>query len=208
MTTKRLTATVPSIGDAIEALNDLCACLTAEFKNILDLSAELAARDSIRVDSITQVLYCEYSLRRSRANPLQHFDGRTMKIIQDLDMAQKRAVVAKQIQSLRREARNKAQSLLGKRGSLSRGCDRSLTSGHLDTLEILLLLLWRHLRYYSEVRPTGSQIQVSTPHITRLVTSMDVESFREEVPRKLSALLQRLDALNVVNVSRFTRYPR
>lgn len=123
-------------------------------------------------------------------------------------MAQKRALVAKQIQTLRREVRNKAQSLLGKQDSLSRGCDSSLTPGHPDTLEILLLLLWRHLRYYSEARPAGSQIQVSTPHITRLVTSMDVESFREEVPRKLSTLLQRLDALNMVNVSRFTRYPR
>ena len=118
-------------------------------------------------------------------------------------MAQKRALVAKQIQTLRREVRNKAQSLLGKQDSLSRGYDRLLTSGHLDTLEILLLLLWRHLRYYSEARPAGSQIQASTPHITRLVTSMDVESFRAEVPRKLSALLQRLDALNVVNCFSF-----
>lgn len=57
VTAKQFTATVPSIGDAIEALNDLCTCLTTEFKNIVDLSAELAARDSIRVDSITQVRY-------------------------------------------------------------------------------------------------------------------------------------------------------
>lgn len=80
-----------------------------------------------------------------------------------------------------------------------------LTLGHLDTLEILLLLLWRHLQYYIEARPTGSQIQASTPHITRLVTSMDAESFRTEVPRKLSALLQRLDALKVVNLTHTSR---
>jgi len=157
----RFYATVPSIGDAIEALNDLSVCLTAALKNIADLSAELAARDSIRVDSITQI-----------------FDAGTIKIMQHLDTAQKRALVAKKIQTLRYEARNKAQSLL-------------------DTLEILLLLLWRHLQYYIEAKPAGSQIQASTPHITRLVTSMDAESFRAEVPRKLSALLQRLDSLDV-----------
>jgi len=39
---------------------------------------------------------------------------------------------------------------------------------------------------------------VSTLHITRLVTSIDVESFKAEVPRKLSALLQRSDALDGV----------
>jgi hypothetical protein len=73
-----------------------------------------------------------------------------------------------------------------------------ITFGFVDTLEILLLLLWRHLQYYTEAKPAGSQIQASTPHITRLVTSMDVESFRVEIPRKLSTLLQRLDALDVV----------
>ena len=49
------TATVPSVGDAIAALDDLCTCLTTTFKNVIDLSAELAARDSIRVDTINQV---------------------------------------------------------------------------------------------------------------------------------------------------------
>lgn len=68
----------------------------------------------------------------------------------------------------------------------------------LDTLEILLLLLWRHLQYYTEARPTESQIRASTPHIMRLVTSIDAESFRTDVPRKLSTLLQRLDVLDVV----------
>jgi len=34
---------------------------------------------------------------------------------------------------------------------------------------------------------------------------MDAESFRTEVPRKLSALLQRLDALKVVNLTHMSR---
>ena len=58
-------------------------------------------------------------------------------------MAQERAVAVNKIQTLRHETRNEAQSLLGEQESWLRV--RSLTFGHLDTLEILLLLLWRHL---------------------------------------------------------------
>lgn len=121
--------------------------------------------------------------------------------MRDLDTAQKRALAAKKIQALRHEARDEAQSLLGGQHPWLYGYNHMLTTfGFTDTLEILLLLLWRHLQYYTEAKPAGAQIQASTPHITRLVTSMDVESFRVEVPRKLSALLQRLDALDVVIV--------
>jgi len=120
-------------------------------------------------------------------------------------MAQKRALVAKKVQTLRHEARDSARSLLGEQNSRFCEYDRFFIFDHVDTLEILLLLLWRHLQYYVEARPAGSQIQVSTPHITRLVTSMDVESFKAEVPRKLSALLQRLDALDGVIVFRTSR---
>lgn len=116
--------------------------------------------------------------------------------MQDLDIAQKRALIARRIQTLRHEARNKAQSLLGAQGpniawSLFIVCPA-------DTLEIMLLLLWRHLQYYTDVKPVGSQVQASTPHITRLVASMDLESFKAEVLRKLGSLLQRLDTLDVV----------
>lgn len=119
--------------------------------------------------------------------------------MQDLDAVQRRALVTKKIQTLRHEARNKAQSLLGE--SDWQEIVLTLTSDNPDTLEILLLLLWRHLQYYTEAKHDGSQIQGSTPHITRLVTSMDVEMFRAEVPRRLSALLQRLDVLDVVNTT-------
>jgi len=123
-------------------------------------------------------------------------------------MTQKRAAVARKIQTLRYEARNKAQNLFGERDSQFRKYERLLTFCHADTLEILLLLLWRHLQYYTEARPAGSQIQASTPHIARLVTSMDVELFKTEVPRKLSALLQRLDTLDMVIIIRMSQHTR
>ena len=48
-------ATVPTIGDAIEALDDLCEDLKNALKRIADLSAELASKDHIRVDNIHEV---------------------------------------------------------------------------------------------------------------------------------------------------------
>lgn len=118
-------------------------------------------------------------------------------------MAQRRALAAKRIQTLRLEAQNEAQSLLGGLRSWLYGYYNLLIAfGFTGTLEILLLLLWRHLQYYTEAKPTGSQIRASSPHITRLVASMDAESFRVEVLRKLSALLQRLDMLDVVIIVR------
>lgn len=48
-------ATVPTVGDAIDALNHLCDDLANSLKQIVDLSAELSARDYIRVDNIEEV---------------------------------------------------------------------------------------------------------------------------------------------------------
>jgi nuclear pore complex protein Nup205 len=48
-------ATIPTVGDAIEALNGLCDDLSATLKQIADLSAELSSRDHIRVDNIQEV---------------------------------------------------------------------------------------------------------------------------------------------------------
>lgn len=52
---RRDIATVPTIGDAMEALDDLCENLTNALKRIADLSAELASREHIRVDNIQEV---------------------------------------------------------------------------------------------------------------------------------------------------------
>jgi hypothetical protein len=46
---------MPTVGDAVEALNDLCLDLTDALQQIADLSAELASRDHVRVDNIQEV---------------------------------------------------------------------------------------------------------------------------------------------------------
>lgn len=49
------TATVPTIGDAIEALDEFCRDLAHVLLRIVDLSAEIANKDHIRVDNIQEV---------------------------------------------------------------------------------------------------------------------------------------------------------
>lgn len=48
-------ATVPTIGDAIEALDSFCRDLAHVLLRIVDLSAELANKDHIRADNIQEV---------------------------------------------------------------------------------------------------------------------------------------------------------
>ena len=50
-----LVATVPTVGDAIEALTDFCDELMETLKQMAVLSAELDARDHVQVDDIRQV---------------------------------------------------------------------------------------------------------------------------------------------------------
>ena len=55
------TATVPTIGDAIEALDEFCRDLAHVLLRIVDISAELASKDHIRVDNIEEVrIRCIY----------------------------------------------------------------------------------------------------------------------------------------------------
>jgi ABC-type transporter Mla subunit MlaD len=48
-------ATIPTVGDALDALNALCDDLTHTLKQIADLSAELAACEHVSVENIGEV---------------------------------------------------------------------------------------------------------------------------------------------------------
>jgi len=51
----RLVATVPTVGDAIEALTDFCDELLETLKQMSVINAELEARDHVQVGDIRQV---------------------------------------------------------------------------------------------------------------------------------------------------------
>ncbi|KAF8130340.1 nucleoporin Nup186/Nup192/Nup205 [Boletus edulis] len=86
----RVIATIPTVGDAIEALNSLCDDLAATLKQIADLSAELSSRDHIRVDTIQEVAF-----------------------LQDLDIAQKRSLIHQAYQRLKIEFQDEVKTVLG-----------------------------------------------------------------------------------------------
>jgi hypothetical protein len=50
--TRETVATIPTVGDALDALNALCGDLAHTLKQIVDLSAELAAQEHVSVDNI------------------------------------------------------------------------------------------------------------------------------------------------------------
>lgn len=52
-----LLATIPTFGDALEALNSLCQDLSTTLKQVSDISAELSAKELIAVDNIQEVCF-------------------------------------------------------------------------------------------------------------------------------------------------------
>jgi hypothetical protein len=56
-----LAATVPTVGDTIEALTDLCDDLVETLKQITAINTELDARDHVQIEDIRQVGYATLS---------------------------------------------------------------------------------------------------------------------------------------------------
>ncbi|KAJ7279033.1 hypothetical protein C8J57DRAFT_1434189 [Mycena rebaudengoi] len=155
------TATIPTVGDALEALNELCGSLTETLRQILDLSAELASKEHINV------------LRD--ADP---------EFLRDLDIAQKRTLISRELERDRKAAQNDARTLLG-------------------TMEMVLLLLWRHLVYYAEGHHANNppaNAKASTMHAMRFLSTPEPEAFRLDVAKRLVPTLQRLAAIDLANV--------
>jgi len=72
--------------------------------------------------------------------------------------------------------------------------------GILDTHEMLLLLLWRHLEYYANPQSMDNPLQQATS-VMRLPAIPNQNEFREEVKKRLNPLLQRISSLEFVSSS-------
>ncbi|KAF8622638.1 hypothetical protein AX15_006886 [Amanita polypyramis BW_CC] len=163
-------ATVPTMGDAIEALNDLCSGLAEMLKQIADLSAELAARDHIGVENILDVI--------QDVHP---------SIIQELDIAQKRQLIYQELEKIRARTTREAKTQFA-------------------VIEMLLLLIWRHIEYYTDPDNAGhgetwkgslSASHTMSTALRFLAAPPEPLVFKEEVGKRLSLMLQRLSLLNV-----------
>ncbi|KAF7373366.1 hypothetical protein MSAN_00546200 [Mycena sanguinolenta] len=163
-------ATIPTVGDALDALNTLCGDLAQTLKQIADLSAELAAREHVSVENIGELL--------PDADPV---------FLRALDIPQKRALVCRELARERRVAESEARTLLG-------------------TLEMVLLLLWRHLVYYAEGQhmnapnpPSSENLRGSTttPNPLRFLSPPEPEAFRTDIAQRLAPVLARLAGLDL-----------
>ncbi|KAH9982000.1 nucleoporin Nup186/Nup192/Nup205 [Russula compacta] len=159
----RFIATVPTVGDAIEALADFCDELLETLKQMTVISAELETRDHVQVEDIRQIV------------ALEDIDA-----LGDLDIGQKRALICRELERVL-------------------GCARDMANILLSALEMMLLLLWRHIAYYCESRHVNNpNMKVSTAAVLRSVPQPDDgTAFREDAARRLSHVLDRLVQLNL-----------
>jgi nuclear pore complex protein Nup205 len=72
----------------------------------------------------------------------------------------------------------------------------------IDTLEMLLLLLWRHLAYYSDGHhhQGDSKLKASSTQAMRFLSTPEPSAFRMEVRKKLATALQRLASQDLVSL--------
>ncbi|GLB44615.1 putative nuclear pore complex scaffold, nucleoporins 186/192/205 [Lyophyllum shimeji] len=170
--------TIPTIGDALEALNTLCTELAHTLKQISDLDAELAAPGHIGVNNIGEVV-----------------KGVHASLLHDLDITQKRQLICDMLENIKRDATKEARVLL-------------------DTTEMLLLLIWRHVQHYTSpaaalptappplsssalFHSTKSQGTMGMNTAMRFLTAPDPENFKAEVGRRLGPALSRLEGLDL-----------
>ncbi|KAG6837755.1 hypothetical protein H0H93_001682 [Arthromyces matolae] len=173
-------ATIPTVGDAISAVNSLSIELSRILKQIADFGAEVASRDQIAVDKITDIV------------PDIHIS-----LLQELDVVQKRQLISEEFANVRRLAIRDARVLL-------------------DTTEMLLLLLWRHIQHYASATAAlpapsaslslSSLYNSSKPQnpmnaTMRLLSSPDPETFKEDVIRRLGPVLMKLEGLDLKTAS-------
>ncbi|KAF8890672.1 nucleoporin Nup186/Nup192/Nup205 [Infundibulicybe gibba] len=149
-------ATIPTIGNALEALNNFCGDLTETLKQIADLSAELSSKDHIGVDNIQEIVQDIH-----------------LTVLQDLDIGQKRSLIYQELERMRADVKHDAKVLL-------------------DSTEMLLLLVWRHLGYYTD----GHHKLNKPTHAMKFISEPEPETLRADVGRQLSPALQRLADLN------------
>jgi nuclear pore complex protein Nup205 len=126
--------------------------------------------------------------------------------LRSLDIPQKRALVCRELARERRVAESEARALLGAFPLAL--ATIPVNEGDVGTLEMVLLLLWRHLVYYAEGQhmnspnppPTtngGSSLRASTAHALRFLSPPEPEAFRSDVAQRLAPVLTRLAGLDL-----------
>jgi nuclear pore complex protein Nup205 len=160
------TATVPTVGDALIALDDLCHDLAETLKQISDISAELANKHQIGLDNSQELL--------REIDPA---------LLRDLEIEQQRSLLCEELEHIRSNSKRDAKVTL-------------------DTLEMLLLLIWRHLEYYAEPSHMNMPpVKATVTNAMRLLATSEPDVFRQEVGVKIQPALQRLAGIELDSVA-------
>lgn len=91
-----LTATVPTVGDALQALEFISEDISTTLRQISDLGAELANKDHIVIENIKEILRNVH-----------------VTLLQELDIEQKRSLICQEIERVRQVAKATAKILFG-----------------------------------------------------------------------------------------------
>ncbi|KAH9922299.1 nucleoporin Nup186/Nup192/Nup205 [Epithele typhae] len=158
----RFVATVPTVGDAVDFIGDMCSDLSGVLLRIADLSAELASPDAIRVDNIHDVVHVSDA-----------------SLLDNLDMRQRQNIVARELVQWRTRAKRRAQTIL-------------------DSIEMLTLLVWRHLGFYLDGKHVDNpDLKGALAHTLRLASAPPPDVLRADAERKLAPMLEALTALDL-----------
>ncbi|KAF7795183.1 hypothetical protein EIP86_006332 [Pleurotus ostreatoroseus] len=152
----RYLAVAPSVGDAIDALGYVHEGLSHTLRQFLDFSAELASKDHA-IENIPEI-----------------FNIPDTEAFENLDVAQRQALINNELQNWQKDARARAHVLF-------------------QLLEMLLLLIWRHLGVYGA---EDGQVDIQNLNRSmRIAPSFNVGTFRADAGRKLGPVLHRMTAM-------------
>ncbi|KAG6810860.1 hypothetical protein H0H92_010044 [Tricholoma furcatifolium] len=171
-------ATIPTVGDALSALNTLSSDLAQTLKQIADLGAELAARDHIAVDHLTDVITDIHA-----------------SLLRDLDVGQKRQLICEELENVQRIARREARVLFDTAEMLLLLLWRHIQ--HYASPAAALPAPSSSLSLSSLI--SGSRPQDTMNATMRFLASPDPETFKTEVGRRLGPALSKLEALDFQN---------
>lgn len=124
-------------------------------------------------------------------------------LLENLDVRQRQSLIGRELSLWRIGAKQRAVVTLRAYPSVLHLVPTSHNNVELtlaDSLEMLLLLLWQHLRFYGEGKHLDNpDTKGVLAHTLRFAASPDVDTLRSEAARRIAPALQRLQTLDLVS---------
>ena len=108
-------------------------------------------------------------------------------------------MLCQELERIKTTAKLDAKFLLGKFLSLLQVPFLLTFLAWIATLEMLLLLIWRHIEYYAEPRHMNvPPAKTTVANAMRLLATSEPEAFQADVRQKIAPSLQKLEFLDLV----------